>query len=74
MTHRVGGDRLPTVEYLQRLLDGVDLNVKLSDLGVAEEMLQRLADDASRYMGRALGKTPGGAGREALIELLRASY
>ena len=67
-------DATGAAHVLRRLLDGVDMNVKLSDLGVAEEMLERLADDASRYMGRALGKTPGATGREALIELLRASY
>lgn len=61
-------------EALQSLLDTVGLSIGLRDLGIAEEMLPTLVDDALRYMGGAVAKTLGGASRADLLDLLRASY
>ena len=61
-------------EALQSLLDTVGLSIGLRDLGIAEDMLTTLVDDALRYMGGAVGKTLGGASRADLHDLLRASY
>jgi alcohol dehydrogenase class IV len=60
-------------EALERLLEKVGLNVGLSALGVKEGMLETIADDARRYMGGALGKTPGCPERECLMGILRGS-
>lgn len=59
---------------LQALLDTVGLSIGLRDLGIPEEMLTTLVDDALRYMGGAVAKTLGGASRADLVDLLRASY
>ena len=61
-------------EVFEQLLDKVGMNLKLSQLGVQQDMLERIADDALRYMGGAVGKTPGPPDRDCLIAMLRASY
>ena len=76
LSELLGGAARPEAaeEQIAALLRQVGLNVRLRDLGVAEDMLSTLADDALRYMGRALDKTPCGAGREMLLKLLEASW
>lgn len=59
---------------LREFLAEVGMEVTLADLGVEEEMLGTLADDALRYMTGGLRKTPGETTREDLMGLLRASY
>jgi alcohol dehydrogenase class IV len=61
-------------EALRGLLETVGLNVRLRELGIAEDMLPTMADDSLRYMGGTVAKTPGGASREDLLALLKASY
>ncbi|HCU33908.1 MAG TPA: hypothetical protein DGT21_00260 [Armatimonadetes bacterium] len=61
-------------DALQSLLESVGLSIRLRELGIAEEMLPTLVDDALRYMGGAVAKTLGGATRADLLDLLRASY
>jgi butanol dehydrogenase len=58
----------------EALLDTVDMNVNLSHLGVEREMLERLADDAIRYMSGGIAKTPGCPDRDCLISILNESY
>lgn len=57
----------------EALLEATGMNVRLGALGVASEMLERLADDALRYMGRAVHKLPGPPDRELALRVLRAS-
>ncbi len=61
-------------ETFEGLLEAVGMKVKLSRLGVSEGMLERVADDAERYMGRALEKTPGCPDRDGRLRILRASF
>jgi len=58
----------------KRLLESVDLDITLSDLGVERDMLPTIADDAMRYMSRGVEKMPCKVGRDDLIALLEASY
>ena len=59
---------------LKEFLTAVGMEVTLSDLGIEQEMLGTLADDALRYMLGGVRKTPGETTREDLMGLLRASY
>ena len=61
-------------DVFAELLDSVGLNIGLANLGVPEEMLERLADDALRYMGGAVSSTPGSPDRDCLLRVLRASH
>ncbi len=61
-------------ETFSRLLDSVGMSRTLSQLGVAQSLLGRLADDALRYMRGALGHTPGSPDRECLLRLLEHSF
>lgn len=74
----VGGRIEDSAEFapdaIRALLDQVGLNVSLAEIGVAREKLPTIVDDALRYMGVAVRKTPVDFTREELIELLEASY
>lgn len=59
---------------LRSLLGEVDLDIQLRKLGIAEDMLGKLADDAMRYMSHAVDKTPGSLTRSDLEDLLRRSW
>lgn len=59
---------------LRSLLAAVGLDLRLRDLGVEREMLERIADDTLEYMAVAVAKTPGGLSREELIELLQEAF
>jgi alcohol dehydrogenase len=59
---------------LKEFLGTVAMDLTLSDLGIAEDMLGTLADDALRYMIGGVRKTPGETTREDLMGLLQASY
>jgi alcohol dehydrogenase class IV len=48
--------------------------VRLRDLGVAQEQLEKMAEDTCRYMGGTLPKTPGEPGCEEIRELLEAAW
>jgi len=61
-------------DTVRELLDRVGLNIGLSRFGVDRALLPELADDALRYMGGAVSKTPGCVGRECLVTLLEASF
>jgi len=59
---------------LKLFLGKVGMDVRLRELGIERNMLDTLADDAMRYMNHAVAKTPGGASREDLMQILQASY
>lgn len=59
---------------LEAFLERVGLNVKLRRLGVEEDKLERLADDALQFMGGAVEKTPGAPDRDLLMRILCESY
>lgn len=59
---------------LEGFLDRVGLNLKLRQLGVAEDKLEQLADDALQFMGGAVDKTPGAPDRDLLMRVLCESY
>lgn len=61
-------------DALEAFLERVGLNVKLRQLDVAEDKLERLADDALQFMGGAVDKTPGAPNRDLLMRILRESY
>jgi len=59
---------------LRAFLGSVNMDVRLRDLGVEEEMLEVIVDDAQRYMHHASAKTPGEVTRKDLMHLVQASY
>ena len=59
---------------LGRLLAQVDLDIRLRDLGVDPTMLPQMAADACRYMGGAVGNTPGAMDCAAVTALLERAY
>lgn len=61
-------------EALHQFLQQVGMDVRLSQLGIEQQMLDTLADDALRYMHHALAKTPGEVTRENLVQILHGSY
>ncbi|MGD9498373.1 MAG: iron-containing alcohol dehydrogenase [Armatimonadota bacterium] len=61
-------------DAIRALLSRIGLDLGLADLGVERDKLQVIADDALRYMGGAVEKTPADLSRDDLIELLEASY
>ncbi len=74
LSELLGGPSDPQAAETQvdRLLKRVNLDVRLSDLGVEEAAIPAIVDDSLRYMGRALMKTPCGASRELLVEVMEA--
>lgn len=74
----VGGPVEESAEFaadaVRALLDQVGLNVSLAQIGVERGKLPTIVDDALRYMGGAVRKTPVDFTRAELIELLEASY
>lgn len=74
----VGGRIEDSAEFapdaIRALLDQVGLNVSLAEIGVEREKLPTIVDDALRYMGEAVRKTPVDFTRAELIELLEASF
>ena len=67
-------DASAAAQTIKAFLGRVDLDIKLSHLGVERDMLPHLADDALRYMAGAVDRTPGSPTRERLIEALEASW
>ena len=61
-------------DALVALLDSINLNIGLNDLGVEREEIPTLVDDALHYMGGAVKKTPSDLTREDLIKLLEDSF
>jgi alcohol dehydrogenase len=59
---------------LHALLQTVGLDQRLRNLGVAEELLEKMAADTCRYMGATLPRTPGGLTPEDVLALLQAAY
>ena len=58
-------------EAVDRLVADVGITGGLAALGVTEDALGEVADDALRYMGGALGKCPRQASRDDLVQFLR---
>ncbi len=61
-------------DAIQALLSQVGLDIRLADLGVERDEIETIVDDAMRYMGAAVSKTPGDLTRDDLIALLEASF
>ena len=61
-------------DAISGLLSRIGLEVSLEDLGVQRSEIERMVDDALRYMGGAVAKTPGDLTRDDLIKLMEASY
>ncbi len=56
------------------LLQAVGLDLRLRDLGVDEELLPQMAEDACRYMGGAVSNTPGNPDVATVTTLLEMAY
>jgi alcohol dehydrogenase len=67
-------DAAAAADTFAGFLESVGLRPRLSHFSVPEDLLERLADDALRYMGGAVARTPGNVDRECLIRVLRDSY
>ncbi|HCA46898.1 MAG TPA: hypothetical protein DEP45_05900 [Armatimonadetes bacterium] len=61
-------------DALEALLSQIGLDISISDLGIHREEIPTLVDDALRYMGGAVAKTPADLTREDLISLLEDSF
>ena len=61
-------------DALEALLAQIGLDISISDLGIEREEIPTLVDDALRYMGGAVAKTPADLTREDLISLLEDSF
>ena len=59
---------------IKALLQRIDLDLGLSDLGVERKALSTLADDALHYMMRGIEKMPCECDRDDLLRLLDASH
>lgn len=59
---------------LGALLQQVDLDIRLRDLGVEQEKLETMAADTCRYMAGAVKSTPAGLSCDDVLELLRAAW
>ena len=61
-------------DALEARLAQIGLDISISDLGIEREEIPTLVDDALRYMGGAVAKTPADLTREDLISLLEDSF
>lgn len=61
-------------EALDTVLQAVDLQVRLRDLGVEADNLATMAADTCRYMAVSVTKTPGGLSCHDVQELLEAAF
>lgn len=62
------------VAALGALLRAVGMDLRLRELGVAEDNLERMAADSCRYMALAVDKTPGRLTCGDVLELLEEAY
>ena len=72
----LGGPAEPqaAADTFARFLESVGFKPRLSQFNIPEELLPRLADDALRYMGAAVARTPGCIDRDCLMRVLKDSY
>lgn len=60
-------------EYLEKLLEKIDMKVSLKDLGVTEDMVEALTKNAMEIMAGAIGNTPGNIGYDDMYKLFKES-
>ena len=62
------------IEKTKEILTALNLNVKLKDLGVEREKLQKIAKEAFSTMGFAIGNNPAEIDEKGVLKLLENSY
>lgn len=61
-------------DALADLLRSIGMDLRLRDLGVADDMLTQMATDTLRYMSLAVAKTPGGLTAADVLDLYEDAY
>lgn len=67
-------DALKSVEAVEEILEAVEINRRLSNIGVERTQLPRLVDDALRTMRLFVGLSPVEVSKEEMIGILESSF